>query len=135
MFKLSKTLTLTVKTYSKKQILATGVRFNSSKPPSFLASAPGPPKLSKEEQEEFEKLVVRANTQETIEKHNEEVTGEALADAPPRVDVGNFASEFLRIIPEFEGDTNPKTGEVGGPKQDPLKHESDWSYNGRVTDF
>jgi hypothetical protein len=39
--------------------------------------------------------------------------------------------------PEFEGDTNPKTGEVGGPKNDPLRWgvESDWSYNGRVTDF
>lgn len=39
--------------------------------------------------------------------------------------------------PEFEGDTNPKTGEVGGPKNEPLRwgHEGDWSYNGRVTDF
>lgn len=39
--------------------------------------------------------------------------------------------------PEFEGDTNPRTGEVGGPKNDPLRWgvESDWSYNGRVTDF
>lgn len=39
--------------------------------------------------------------------------------------------------PEFEGETNPKTGEVGGPKNEPLRwgHEGDWSYNGRVTDF
>ncbi|XP_014562490.1 hypothetical protein COCVIDRAFT_11063 [Bipolaris victoriae FI3] len=39
--------------------------------------------------------------------------------------------------PEFEGDVNPKTGEVGGPKNEPLRwgHTSDWSYNGRVTDF
>jgi hypothetical protein len=42
--------------------------------------------------------------------------------------------------PEFEGDVNPKTGEVGGPKNEPLRwgstHNSgDWSYNGRVTDF
>lgn len=37
--------------------------------------------------------------------------------------------------PEFEGDTNPKTGEVGGPKNDPLRWSGDWSYNGRVTDF
>lgn len=39
--------------------------------------------------------------------------------------------------PEFEGDTNPKTGEVGGPKTEPLRWGSagDWSYNGRVTDF
>lgn len=39
--------------------------------------------------------------------------------------------------PEFQGDTNPKTGEVGGPKNNPLRwgENSDWSYNGRVTDF
>ena len=39
--------------------------------------------------------------------------------------------------PEFEGDRNPKTGEVGGPKNDPLRWGGgvDWSYNGRVTDF
>lgn len=41
------------------------------------------------------------------------------------------------VQPEFEGDRNPKTGEVGGPKNDPLRWggEVDWSYNGRVTDF
>lgn len=39
--------------------------------------------------------------------------------------------------PEFEGEKNPKTGEVGGPKNEPLRWGSagDWSYNGRVTDF
>ncbi|KAK0634436.1 hypothetical protein B0T17DRAFT_461311, partial [Bombardia bombarda] len=39
--------------------------------------------------------------------------------------------------PEFEGETNPKTGEVGGPKNEPLRWGSsgDWSFNGRVTDF
>ncbi|KAI9681292.1 MAG: putative mitochondrial protein, conserved [Caeruleum heppii] len=39
--------------------------------------------------------------------------------------------------PEFEGDRNPKTGEVGGPKNEPLRWggAGDWSYNGRVTDF
>lgn len=39
--------------------------------------------------------------------------------------------------PEFEGERNPKTGEVGGPKNDPLRWggQGDWSYNGRVTDF
>ncbi len=39
--------------------------------------------------------------------------------------------------PEFEGDINPKTGEVGGPKNEPLRwgNAGDWSYNGRATDF
>ena len=39
--------------------------------------------------------------------------------------------------PEFQGERNPKTGEVGGPKNEPLRWGGgvDWSYNGRVTDF
>lgn len=39
--------------------------------------------------------------------------------------------------PEFEGDTNPKTGEVGGPRNEPLRWGAagEWSYNGRTTDF
>lgn len=36
--------------------------------------------------------------------------------------------------PEFSGDVNPKTGEVNGPKNEPVKH-NDWSFGGRVTDF
>ena len=41
------------------------------------------------------------------------------------------------VLPEFEGERNPKTGETGGPKNDPLRWGGgvDWSYNGRVTDF
>ncbi|KAJ6440692.1 Extragenic suppressor of kinetochore protein 1 [Purpureocillium lavendulum] len=44
---------------------------------------------------------------------------------------------FRGAPPEFEGDVNPKTGEVGGPKNEPLRWGGggDWSYNGRVTDF
>lgn len=39
--------------------------------------------------------------------------------------------------PEFEGEVNPRTGEVGGPKNEPLRWGSsgEWSYNGRTTDF
>jgi Protein of unknown function (DUF1674) len=39
--------------------------------------------------------------------------------------------------PEFEGDRNPKTGEIGGPKNEPLRWGAagEWSYNGRTTDF
>ncbi|MCJ1484740.1 putative mitochondrial protein, conserved [Schaereria dolodes] len=41
------------------------------------------------------------------------------------------------VKPEFEGERNPKTGEIGGPKNEPLRWGGgvDWSYNGRVTDF
>lgn len=41
---------------------------------------------------------------------------------------------YKKPEPEFEGDVNPKTGEVNGPKNEPLKH-GDWSFGGRVTDF
>ena len=39
--------------------------------------------------------------------------------------------------PEFQGDVNPKTGEVGGPKNEPLRWGAagEWTYNGRATDF
>lgn len=39
--------------------------------------------------------------------------------------------------PEFEGEINPQTGEVGGPKNEPLRWgaASEWTYNGRATDF
>lgn len=36
---------------------------------------------------------------------------------------------------EFEGEANPNTGEIGGPKNDPLKYEKEWTYGGRATDF
>lgn len=62
-----------------------------------------------------------------------------------RVEVSGKGEELHPDIrrgakPEFEGDRNPKTGEVGGPKNEPLRWGStgergDWSYNGRVTDF
>lgn len=37
--------------------------------------------------------------------------------------------------PDFEGETNPSTGEVGGPKKDPLSWQREWTYGGRATDF
>lgn len=51
--------------------------------------------------------------------------------------VGNHPHMRRGAPPEFEGDVNPKTGEVGGPKNEPLRWGGggDWSYNGRVSDF
>lgn len=42
--------------------------------------------------------------------------------------------QFRKPYADFEGEKNPETGEIGGPKQDPLRH-GDYSFNGRVTDF
>ncbi|PNS16948.1 hypothetical protein CAC42_4912 [Sphaceloma murrayae] len=62
--------------------------------------------------------------------------------AAPRVSNDGEGEELHPNIrrgapPEFQGEKNPKTGEVGGPKNEPLRwgHGGDWSYNGRVTDF
>lgn len=103
---------------------------------------PSPPKLPKEQQEEFEALQKIANSQAAIDQYNEQIetTGSANSDsvdtlAPLKTDIGGFHPEYFKTIPEFEGDVNPVTGERGGPKQDPLKHGDEWSFNGRVTDF
>ncbi|KAL0092227.1 hypothetical protein J3Q64DRAFT_1718154 [Phycomyces blakesleeanus] len=47
---------------------------------------------------------------------------------------GDLHDDARTLKPEFTGDVNPKTGEVNGPKNEPLKH-GDWSFGGRVTDF
>lgn len=103
----------------------------------FGEFTPGPPKLPKEQQEEFEKLQKLANSQSAIDEYNKQIeeTGAADSDfsASAQPDI-NLQMQFLKTIPEFEGNVNPKTGEIGGPKQDPLRH-NDWAFNGRVTDF
>lgn len=99
----------------------------------------GPPKLPKEDQEEFERLQKIAQSQEAIDAYNREVEGDSTKESLnspllTKNDIGSFSPEFTKTLPEFEGDKNPETGEIGGPKQDPLRH-GDYSFNGRVTDF
>ncbi|KAG7665330.1 uncharacterized protein J8A68_001018 [[Candida] subhashii] len=120
-------------------------RFYSSLPKFGTDYQPGPPKLPKDQQEEFERLQNIANSQIAIEEYNEQIntTGASSSDVETPIkpapalksetDMGNFS--YLKPIPDFEGDVNPKTGERGGPKQDPLKHADEWTYNGRVIDF
>lgn len=123
---------------------------------NYGKETPSPPKLPKKEQEEFEKLQKIANAEDTIREYNKAVLNgtsnsgneniglgspgnkeslEALRKSlKDKNDIGRISPEYTKTIPEFEGDVNPKTGEIGGPKQDPLRH-GDWSFNGRVTDF
>lgn len=127
---------------------------------------PSPPRLPKEEQEIFEKLQQQstgafstprppqsdaqdktAGAEDGLETKAESKLSEAdqmLEQLRERARVvakgeGEELHPNVRrgAPPEFEGDTNPKTGEVGGPKNEPLRWgvQSDWSYNGRVTDF
>ena len=115
------------------------IRFFS--PPSKFDFQPGPPRLPKEQQEEFEKLQSIANSQIAIEEYNDQIAqqqaeGSTQEPKAPIVnsEIGSFSS--LKLVPDFEGEVNPKTGERGRPKQEPLKHTKDeWSFNGRVIDF
>ncbi|BFZ53229.1 hypothetical protein PYCC9005_000252 [Savitreella phatthalungensis] len=80
----------------------------------FQPPAPAPPSLPKEDQAEWRKL------QKSAEERSQQVYFHPDVRRKPQ--------------PEFEGDRNPVTGEVGGPKNDPLRH-GDYSFGGRVTDF
>lgn len=121
-------------------------------------SGPAPPRLPKEEQERFEELQKAStgafstprgppniNQSPHLSESNEQVT-KATTESTQELDAGILVrgdGEELHpnirkgAKPEFEGETNPKTGEVGGPKNEPLRwgESGDWSYNGRVTDF
>lgn len=126
---------------------------------------PSPPKLPKEEQEIFERLQAQSTGAFSQPKPLQEQTASSDAEAEEQLEeMGGQARserandmleqlrERARVVakgegevlhpnvrrgakPEFEGDRNPETGEVGGPKNDPLRWKGDWSYNGRVTDF
>lgn len=119
---------------------------------------PSPPRLPKEEQELFEKLQQESTGAFSTPRAKEEPAEQAEAEVQARSPNADQMLEQLRekarlaakgdgeelhpnvrrgAAPEFQGDTNPNTGEVGGPKNNPLRwgHSGDWSYNGRVTDF
>jgi hypothetical protein len=119
---------------------------NSNKnTPSPFTSNPSPLRLPPDEQAEFERLQRAANTQEPLDPVAAEAalgsssSEGASAAAADTADADSASNLPLRqgAPPEFEGDVNPRTGEVGGPKNEPLRWGSggDWSYNGRVTDF
>lgn len=114
-----------------------------------MQRGPSPPPLPKEDQEEFERLQRQANVSRAFQEYEDKVEleddnaelDEELLQAGPQINQSSMAAQNLHpdfhyrnIKPDFEGDKNPKTGEVGGPKQDPLRH-GDYSFNCRVTDF
>lgn len=122
--------------------------------PAF-STGPTPPRLPQKDQEEFERLQKASTGAFSTPKPQinqspasspeakEKLSAEEQINA--RVAATGKGEELHPDIrrgakPEFEGDVNPKTGEVGGPKNEPLRWGStgqsgDWSYNGRVTDF
>ncbi|CAG8584093.1 6660_t:CDS:2 [Dentiscutata heterogama] len=85
---------------------------------------PGPiPLGDPKEQKEFEELV---------RKNQGSFTSAIMAVEEEELQVHPDAREKLPA--EFEGEKNPVTGEIGGPKQDPLKH-GDWIISGRIAEI
>ncbi|GAA6059655.1 hypothetical protein JCM10212_004158 [Sporobolomyces blumeae] len=98
----------------------------ASSPVRASFNRPAPPALPPKEQREFEELIRRQNA-----PASQPIDGTNLAQP----EEGELHPDYRRKPkPRFEGDRNPETGEVGGPKNEPLQH-GDWSYGGKVTDF
>jgi hypothetical protein len=129
--------------------------FSTSLARPAFATGPSPPRLPPKEQEEFERLQKQStgafSTPRTTPQVNQSPGSKAQINQSPageadalkiRVEATGKGEELHPDVrrgakPEFEGEVNPKTGEVGGPKNEPLRWggNGDWSYNGRVTDF
>lgn len=130
---------------------------NSDKGPSIpFTRMPSPPRLPKEEQKVFEDLQkqstgafstprsppkVKQSPYSESESESEDVSFEARVEESANASSGDKEQRHRDFWggakPEFEGEKNPQTGEVGGPKNEPLRWgaKGDWSYGGRVTDF
>ncbi|KAI0394604.1 DUF1674-domain-containing protein [Xylariaceae sp. FL0594] len=106
-------------------------------PPSPFTTGPSPPRLPPSEQAEFERLQRIASTQEGFNASTTPPTLSSQTSTPTPTESEEPTPLRKGAPPEFEGDVNPKTGEVGGPKNEPLRWgaRGDYSFNGRVTDF
>jgi hypothetical protein len=95
----------------------------------------GPMPLPRKEQAEFDALVKAAQgpgvSLDDARAQAQSKTPASNADLIAHRDLRRTTSKK-----EFDGEVNPKTGEVGGPKRDPFHAgDGDWQYSGRVTDF
>lgn len=94
--------------------------------PSSFTTRPGPPPLDRASQREFEELQRRVNA--PASKPAPGTTGAettAVITDESKVDEQTLTMHpDLRKPPPplFEGETNPTTGEIGGPKREPLVH-------------
>lgn len=91
---------------------------------------PSPPPLPRELQREFEEL--QRNAQMPL-------SSPTLSHAETEAQISLHPDARKPLTPEFDGDVNPRTGEQGGPKREPVRKWSDdggdWSFKGRVSDF
>lgn len=113
---------------------------------------PSPPRLPKEEQEIFDQLQKQSTgafstprPQINQSPQSSDASQSAKDDLSSEIELRAKVKDGEELHPnvrrgappEFQGDVNPKTGEAGGPKNEPLRwgYGGDWSYNGRATDF
>ncbi|KAM3084416.1 hypothetical protein ACMFMF_001773 [Clarireedia jacksonii] len=124
--------------------------FTQSSRRTAFATGPAPPRLPPKEQEEFERLQ-RLSTGAFSTPKTEVVTNSGASSSRPKPQINQspvttekekqdieLAAVNARVAatgkgeelhpdirrgaqPEFEGDVNPKTGEIGGPKNEPLR--------------
>jgi hypothetical protein len=123
---------------------------------TVFTPAAAPPRLAPAEQAEFERLQRASRGAFSSSNSDSNSNGQSPPSEPPPAheqqqqqqqvtrssgsvaDAAELHPDVRRgAEPEFDGDVNPATGEVGGPKNEPLRwgEGGDWSYNGRVTDF
>ncbi|KAL4917616.1 hypothetical protein BDW62DRAFT_183502 [Aspergillus aurantiobrunneus] len=116
-------------------------RSDERKPAFAFRQGPSPPRLPEEDQKVFEELQKQStgafSTPRSTPRVNQSPNSET-AKTEANGDGEELHPDMKQgVKPEFEGEKNPKTGEIGGPKNEPLRWGagSDWSYGGRVTDF
>lgn len=116
-------------TIPTRTLSTTASRANNDKTNPFNRG-PAPPRLPQEEQEIFEELQRKSTGAFSTPQVNQAASSEEINQMM-------HPDAVAGVKPEFEGEKNPKTGEVGGPKNEPLRwgSQGDWSYGGRVTDF
>ncbi|KII92591.1 hypothetical protein PLICRDRAFT_155246 [Plicaturopsis crispa FD-325 SS-3] len=122
------TCTRTRNTASLRRVTAPPT--SRSRTMSTNLNRPAPPALPRELQREFEELQRAAQAPLTASSSSR---GDAEAELALHPDARR------PLEPEFEGEVNPRTGERGGPKREPVKNwgqdDGDWSFKGRVSDF
>lgn len=122
--------------YEQLQRSSTGA-FSTPKPTIVISQSPAA--TSDASKRSMPRINQSPHTEPTAAKP---WTGQKLENVNAKVEAKGNGEELhpdvrRGVLPEFEGERNPKTGESGGPKNEPLRWGGgvDWSYNGRVTDF
>lgn len=99
-------------------------------PPNSFTTRPGPPALDRAAQREFEELQRRVNAPASKPAPGTAAAAATTSAETTAVQDNKVDEERLTMHPDlrktpapaFEGETNPTTGEVGGPKREPLVH-------------